>query len=66
MFKSLERAGSGKIELDMQQVCERITKAVGVSTLVAQTACCIIVFPLTVAVPGHLVTLETRPERSPL
>lgn len=66
MFKSLERADSGKIELDMQQVCERITKAVGVSTLLVLTACCIIVFPLTVAVPGDLLTLETRQERSPL
>lgn len=27
MFKSLERQDSGKIELDMQQVCERIAKA---------------------------------------
>lgn len=31
MFKSLEKGDSGKIELDMQQVREKITKASGLS-----------------------------------
>uniref|UniRef100_A0A8C9ZV78 Calpain catalytic domain-containing protein n=1 Tax=Sander lucioperca TaxID=283035 RepID=A0A8C9ZV78_SANLU len=33
MFKTLERADTGKIELDMQQVCKTITKAAGLSGL---------------------------------
>uniref|UniRef100_A0A8C9XVP3 Calpain 2 n=1 Tax=Sander lucioperca TaxID=283035 RepID=A0A8C9XVP3_SANLU len=33
MFKTLERADTGKIELDMQQVCKMITKAAGLSGL---------------------------------
>lgn len=66
IFRTLKRADSGKIELDIQQVCKRITKAVGVSTLAVQTARCIIVFPFTVALPGDLLTLETGQERNPL
>uniref|UniRef100_A0A3Q3Q5C1 Calpain 8 n=1 Tax=Monopterus albus TaxID=43700 RepID=A0A3Q3Q5C1_MONAL len=31
MFKALEKGDSGKIELDMQQVCERITNPAGLS-----------------------------------
>uniref|UniRef100_A0A8D0D6X6 Calpain 2 n=1 Tax=Sander lucioperca TaxID=283035 RepID=A0A8D0D6X6_SANLU len=33
MFKALERADTGKIELDMQQVCKTITKAAGLLAL---------------------------------
>lgn len=42
-------------EQDIQQVCERITKAVGVLTLAAQTAR-IIMLPFKVALPGDLLT----------
>lgn len=64
MFKALERADTGKIELDMQQVGKTMTKAAGLSALVVETACCIMLFPLPVAVPGHLLTLETRQARA--
>lgn len=64
MFKSLEKDGSGKIELDLQQVCESTTKAAVMPTLVVQTVCGTNRFLLTVAVSGNLLTLKTRQERS--
>lgn len=63
MFKTLEKDGKGKIELDMQQVCEKITKAAAGLALLVQIAYCIILFPLTVAVPGDLLTVETTQAR---
>ena len=60
MFKSLERADAGNIELDMQQVCERITKAAVFSAFLVWLVS-IIVFPPTVAVPGDLLKLKRSP-----
>uniref|UniRef100_A0A3Q2W291 calpain-2 n=1 Tax=Haplochromis burtoni TaxID=8153 RepID=A0A3Q2W291_HAPBU len=44
VFKTLERDDSGKIELNMQQVCRNITKAAGFSALLIRAASCIMLF----------------------
>lgn len=65
VFKTLERDDSGKIELNMQQVCRNITKAAGFSALLIRAASCIMLFFIAVAVPGNLLAL-TATQQGPL
>lgn len=64
MFKSLERQDSGKIELDMQQVCERITKAAALFAFPLWTAC-IIVFPLNSGCAWRSTNAGDKPNQDP-